>query len=134
MHGGCGHLLCVRESVSGCHGRVWVLGYHHHHHGVVWQDTWRVGGHVGLGHAVMMRALGGGVAVLAGGGRTVAAPQAAASGVLRFTATAGAGVGPSGLYTPGRGGLLSSAHGAAGAFTGAASLTLASCRTAASAP
>lgn len=69
MHGSCRHRLRVLKAVGGCHGRVWMLGYHHHHHGVVWQDSRRVGGHVGrLGYAVMMRALGGGVAVLAGGG------------------------------------------------------------------
>lgn len=68
MHGTCGHLLRVRENVSGCHVGMWVLWDHHNHHGVVRQDARRVGRHVGrLGHAVMMRALGGGVAVLAGG-------------------------------------------------------------------
>lgn len=91
MHGRCGQLLRVREGMSGRHGRVWVLGHHHYHHGVVRQDARRVGGHVGrLGHAVVVRALGGGVAVLAGGSGTVAAPQAAAGGVLRFATAAGA--------------------------------------------
>lgn len=135
MHGGRGQLLRVREAVGGRHGRVRVLGHHHHHHGVVGQDAWRVGGHVrGLGHAVVMRALGGGVAVLAGGGGSVAAPQAAAGGVLGFAAAAGARVGPAGFSAPAGGGLLPSAHGAARAFTAAASLAFAPRRSAAPAP
>lgn len=121
--------------MSGCHGGVRVLGHHHHHHGVVRQDPWRVGGHVGrLGHAVMMRPLRGGVAVLAGGGRAVSTPQAAARGVFRFAATAGARV-PAGVSTAaGRGGLLPSAHDAARTFTAAAPLALTSRGAAASTP
>lgn len=135
VHGGCGHLLRVWKSVSGRHGRVRVLRYHHHHHGVVRQDTRRVRRHVRrLGHAVMMRPLGGGVAVLAGGRRTVAAPQAAAGGVFGFAAATGARVSPAAFSAPTRGGFLPAAHSAAGTFSAAAPLALASCRAAASAP
>lgn len=126
MHGR-GHLLRVRESVSGRHGRMWVLGYHHHHHGVVRQDTGWVRGQVRrLRHAVVMRPLGGGVAVLAGSGGTVATPQAAAGGVLRFAAAARARVCSSPL-SPRRGGFIPSAHGAAGTFSRAAPVSLAPC-------
>lgn len=41
-----------------------------------------------LGHAMMVRTLGGGVAVLTGGSGAMAAPQATAGGVLGFAATA----------------------------------------------
>lgn len=124
MHG-CGHLLRVRQSVSGRHGRMWVLGYHHHHHGVVRQDTRWVRGQVGrLRHAVVMRPLRGGVAVLAGGSGTMAAPQAAAGGVLRFTAAARARVCPS-SFSACRGGFIAPAHGAAGTFSRAAPVSLA---------
>lgn len=89
MHGGCGHLLSMRQSVSCGHGRVWMLGNHHHHHRVVWKDAGWIGRHVRrLGHAVMVRPLGGGVAVLTGGSGAMAAPQATAGGVLGFAAAA----------------------------------------------
>lgn len=135
MHGCCSHLLRVGEGVSGGHGWVWVLGNHHHHHGVVREDAGRVRGHVRrLGDAVVMRALGGGVAVLARGGWTVASPQAAAGGVFWFAAAARAWVGPACFTRRTRGGFFSAAHGAAGTFSAATSLALTSCWTAASAP
>lgn len=118
MHGRRGQLLRVWEGMGGGQGGVGmrVLGDHHDHHGVVGQDPRGVGGHVGgLGHAMVVRALGG-VTVLAGGGRAMAAPQAAAGRVFRFATTAGARVGPTPFYRAARRGLLSPANGAARAF------------------
>lgn len=123
MHGG--HLLRVRERVSGRHGRMWVLGYHHHHHGVVRQDARWIRGQVRrLRHAVVMRSLRGGVAVLAGSSGAVATPQAAAGGVLRFTAAARTRVCSSSFSTC-RGGFITSAHGAPRTFSRAAPVSLA---------
>lgn len=137
MHGRRRHLLRMGEGVRRGHGwvRVRVLGDHHDHHGVVRQDAWGVRRHVWrrwLGHAVVVWALGGGVAVLAGRRWAVAAPQAAAGGVLWFAAAARTRVTPATTFPWGR--LLPSTHRAAGTFGAAAALALASRRAAAPTP
>lgn len=112
---------------------MWVLGYHHHHHGVVGQNTRWIRRQVRrLGHAVVMRSLWGGVAMLAGSSWTMATPQAATGGVFWFTTAARTWVCSSSLSTC-WGGFIPSAHSAARTFTRAAPISLAPCGPTASA-